>query len=675
MDIIKSKIDADSTYYKVLIFLLSFFVIMPPINNWIKLVILSLSIIIIFSSNLKRNTNLNYLLVILFIILFIPKAFISSYSAKINHIVLPTASKGKFNYVKNNFDKEMSEILKEELNMLLNKEDLLKGIHQPGATYTSTLYKNYAFQAENVWTNFDEGKKIILSKKTKNFWDLGPSALNDRNLNFGDTKKKNYGTNLVFPVLFKLDLKNISKKSKLCYRGNIIFQEENKYQIFKNDEIRCLKVKENLTFYFLDYDRQLQIKIKKNYFYDNLIVFFYIIVLLQLTIIFYSFIEIRSINKFYIFLNLIFYIILFLYFKYGLQAISGFSETIYFKRGMDGMAHYGYARIILTQLFTENYFEAFRGVESTFYYMPLLRYINAISMIFFGETILGSILIISLFGILIYKFLNLIIEDKSSKILSLIFLIIPLFEALGFSIINYIGFTVDGYAEGLAYFFLLLIVYFYLLDNKSNFHFFLIGFISFLIIGLRPNYLVFLFSLIFLYSIYLIYIHNFKKKIYNLKLKLFLLFFGTSFFFLFLIHNYFYSNEIVFLVERGNIEGSQKIKVLDYWLLLKSIFSGDFQMELFMKIYNHFRNYIKYYEFWFIITFINLLIVLLFKFDIKFKILSLSLLLMHCTYLLFLGTPRYSMGTWLISFLVFIYAFNYCYYPFLKAKFFQKSNR
>ena len=61
--------------------------------------------------------------------------------------------------------------------------------------------------------------------------------------------------------------------------------------------------------------------------------------------------------------------------------------------------------------------------------------------------------------------------------------------------------------------------------------------------------------------------------------------FGSSFFFLFLIHNFIYSNEFVFLVERGNIDNSQKIKISDYLLLFKSIFSENFQIDLLKKIY------------------------------------------------------------------------------------------
>ena len=217
---------------------------------------------------------------------------------------------------------------------------------------------------------------------------------------------------------------------------------------------------------------------------------------------------------------------------------------------------------------------------------------------------------------MLYKFLNLLFIKKISSTLTLIFIFFPIFEALGFNIINYIGFTVDGYGEGLSYFFLLCFIYFYILKEKSNLHFFIIGFLSFLIIGLRPNYLVLLFSLMLFYSVYLFFIEkNLKKLIPNL----FFMYFGASFFFLFLAHNLFYSGEFAFLVTKANLDYNKIISISDYLILIKSIFIGDFNFEILNKMIHHLRTYIKPYEFWFMITLINLLPVLYLNISIKLK--------------------------------------------------------
>ena len=667
------KIQNFSNFHRILFFLLSFIIITPPINDWLKLLLLSVVFIITFFSKFKKEISINIIYLFCFIILFLPRFIISNYSFTLNHIVPPVTSNEKYDYIENYFDKEMSIILKSELKSAQKKEDLLKNINQPGSANTS-LYKNFAFQSENIWTKLDEGKKITI-KKSYNFWDLGPSSLNDRILNFGDTKKKNYKTNLIFPVLFKIEFNDINKGSNLCFKGNAIYKDSNEYKIFKTKRKECIIINEILTYYFLDFDRSLKIEISKNFLHDNYKSIFYIITIIQLIFLFSVVIKFTSINFFYIFLNLSFYLVLFLYFKFGLQAVSGFSETIYFNRGADGMAHYGFARLILNHFFTGNFYEAFKGFESTFYYMPLLRYINATLMLVFGETILGSIFIISLFGILIHKTLIFFTSKKVSLILTFIFIFIPIFEAAGFTLINYISFTVDGYGEGIAYFFLLLVIYLFLSEAVSKYKFFFIGFLSFVIIGLRPNYLVFLYSLIFFYTTYLLLVNYRYKKIEDLKLKIFLMLFGTSFVFLFSLHNYFYSNELIFLVERSNINASQKIYISDYLFLLNSIFISKFDFMLMNTVLDHSKNYIKYYEIWFMIIALNLFVPFFIKTDVKIKILSLSSILMHFTFLLFLGSPRYSMGAWLTSFLIFIYVANHYYYPYLKSKFFQQNNR
>ena len=126
------------------------------------------------------------------------------------------------------------------------------------------------------------------------------------------------------------------------------------------------------------------------------------------------------------------------------------------------MAHYGYARVILNNLFSGEIYTSLKGTEEVFFYMPLMRYINSLLMIFFGENILGVIFLISFFPIIIFKTLNIFLNLKISKILTLIFLFIPIFEALGFTIINYISYTVDGYGEGLAYLLILYTTYLFL---------------------------------------------------------------------------------------------------------------------------------------------------------------------------------------------------------------------
>lgn len=648
---------------KLILFFLAIIIIAPPFNAWIKVFLLSVSIVIIFFSELIKMSNKNYFIFIFLVLLFLPKFYLSKSNLIINHVVLPTSPSNNLDYVKKVFPKEMSNILQKELTILENKENLLKKIHQPNNNKKSTLYKNFAFQSENIWTNLDEGK-LISTKKKMNFWYFGPSSLNDTNLNFGDRNKKNYQTNLSFPVLFQIKFPKVFENSNLCFVGNLILKDnENNYVLKKKVQKECLKISKQNEYYFLDYDRNLEIKIKKSFLYDNISFFTYLLTFFQIILLFSFF---KKYNFFNLFLIISFYFILFLYFRYSLQPISGFSETIYFDRGMDGMAHFGYARSILNNLFQGNYFEAFKGVEETFYYMPLTRYLNSFLMIFFGDTILGSIFLISFFGVVIFYTLNIIIKTLYAKILTSIFLFIPIFESLGFTIINYISFTVDGYGEGLCYLSLLTITYLYFKNTNNFFNLYFIGLLSFIVIGIRPNYIILIFTLFFLMSI------NFVRKDNNFLMslkKISFLIIGILPILLIPIHNYFYSGEFTLLVKLDNVQNSYQIKFVDYLNLIGSL--PDFDEQLLIKIINHISHYIKIYELWFIIILINLFITLFINIDKKTKNLSLSLIVMHLTYLFFLGDPRYSMGTWLISFLVFIKIFKEKYLLYFNNKIFS----
>jgi hypothetical protein len=236
--------------------------------------------------------------------------------------------------------------------------------------------------------------------------------------------------------------------------------------------------------------------------------------------------------------------------------------------------------------------------------------------------------------------------------------------------INYINFTVDGYGEGICYLFLTLIAFFYFKDENNKGKFFLMGFLSFLVIGIRPNYLGLICPLMLGYIIYLSFKKHLIKEFYT---KIFLLFLGGSFVLLIPLHNFIYSNEIVLLVKTQSIENGLHLNYNNYIRLFLSIFIDNSSDVDYIKISKHINHYIKIYELWFAVILLNLFFVFRFKIDLKMKIFSLSLISMHMTYLFFWGDPRYSMGTWLLSFIVFIYMFKEKYFLYLKNKFFLKK--
>ena len=640
-------------------------IIQPPFNSWEKLFLLSLSTTIVFFSEIKKLINKNDIrfLLIFFIILLLQFFFSRNYLI-VNHIVLPTTVNNNFDYLKDNFSNDLNKKLKFELKKIEKEENLLKKIPQPGSNRFSTLYKVYAFQAENLWTTIEEGKYLLIEKDL-DFWELGPSALNDPSLNIRNLNKPNPKNNVIFPVLFKLNFQKNNNKSDLCFTGNLYYKINDELIFLDKKKDECIKINYKTDYYFLDYKRDLKINIKNNFFYDHNNILFYILTLILLSILL---LKIYKINLFHIFLSLSFFLVLYLYLKFSPNLISGFSETFYFARGNDGLVHYGFARIMANHFILGNFYDGFKGVNDIFYYMPLTRYINTILFFFFGDNILGNIFLISFFPIMIFKLINIFLDQKMSVYMTIIFLFIPIFEALGFTLINYINFTVDGYGEGFCYLFLILISYFYFNNNDKYLNYFFIGFLSFLVIGIRPNYIALLFPLIIFY-IYQIFLK--RKTIGGSYKKILLLVFGASFLLLMPLHNYIYGNELVLSVKTENIQNNMHIKIFDYINLIKFFFIGDSEFYNTSKIFNHLNHYIKFYEIWFMITLLNLFLAVLINKNDKLRFFSMSLIIMHSTFLLFLGDPRYSMGAWLLSFIVFINMSKEVYYPYLSNKIFS----
>ena len=227
---------------------------------------------------------------------------------------------------------------------------------------------------------------------------------------------------------------------------------------------------------------------------------------------------------------------------------SKFSPFIYMGRGNDGLMHYGYGREIAKYITEGNFFMTLRGGVDVFHWMPGMRYFFALTFFIFGETNLGYILIGILFPFIIYSLLKKLFNNKIAKILTFIFLIIPIFESYGFLSFYYMKLIAKGFGGTLGWFCLIASINLLLNKNilvkKNNFfQFFIIGLLFVILISCRPNLLPTAFILLFGFLIYSI----FKKNYYN-AIGLFL---GGSSFFLFVLHNYYYGMTFDLITSRA----------------------------------------------------------------------------------------------------------------------------
>lgn len=635
---------------KLLVTIFFLILIPPPFNSWFKIFFLTIFFYSILFFKFKKKNFLNrfnlFFLIGLIALISLPEKKIF-----INHIVLPTVPQKGLNYVKKNLPKNLGDLIQPILNNISSEEINLKYIHQPYSK-KHTNFNNFAVSAEKLWNKNFENGKYLFKKNNLTFWDFGPISLNDRILNFGNKKKINYNNNLIFPTLIYIDFKKNIDSLNFCYKGFFFYNTADGYKKLDSyDQKKCINLQSVDHLYILDTDRKTFFDIEyNNIFHDN---YELIINCLKIILLFFLFRHFFSINTFYLSLSVSFYLVLFLYIYYGLNALSGLSENIYLSRGMDGMAHFGYSRIMLISLFKFDFIEALRGSEDVFYYMPLMRYLNLFFMLIFGDNLLGPIFIISFIPMVIFQILKKINLGKYSYYLTFIFLFLPIFEAFGFTSIYFIKYTIEGYGEGLAYFFLLIFFLITFKERKKNFDFFILGFLSFLVIGLRPNYSFFFLTYYIFYYFYHFFI--IKKNISNL----FFLSLGASLVFLYTFHNIYFDKKFTLLVDSQNILNSMKVSINDYKNFFINIFNINSENYFYLKIVKHLETFIKYYEFWFVVVLINNFYLLFEKkIESTIKIYSLALFVQLLTFLFFLGDPRYSMGFWIVSLILLFYSLN-----------------
>jgi hypothetical protein len=248
------------------------------------------------------------------------------------------------------------------------------------------------------------------------------------------------------------------------------------------------KSKKHLNIYALDFNKNIPLSIStenhRAILLDILSILYAVIILLLLTKLHWDDLALVSLSVMCILLYMADQ-----YYRGGHP--SSFSGLPYMGRGNDGLTHYSYAREMVEALYNNNIMGWLRGNENIFYMMPGMRYLLGITMPFFGESIFGLLLIISLTPLTIRALLQKIFNKKWQIIMLACFFIIPIFESFGFYQIYLAKYTIEGFGAGIAI--SSLIAAFALLWQKEDIIYddsdlVKIGFLLAMAISLRPNF-------------------------------------------------------------------------------------------------------------------------------------------------------------------------------------------
>ena len=120
--------------------------------------------------------------------------------------------------------------------------------------------------------------------------------------------------------------------------------------------------------------------------------------------------------------------------------------------GDDGLFYTGVGRRILEHLVHGDIMAALAGGENVYYYGgPGLRYFRALEMILFGDTNLGYLSLVLLTPIIVLGLFKRFLSDAFAWRLALVFTIVPVGEVFGSSFLDYAKWAARGFADPAAH--------------------------------------------------------------------------------------------------------------------------------------------------------------------------------------------------------------------------------
>ena len=648
---------------KIFIFFVLILSIKLPITNIIDFSLVSFIILLLISSkekegqvkNLKQSKYYVFILTILTILNFsIPKLNIQeSHSVFLNHNdikkiseILPKNIINKIYTDYNNFDYERFSKAGDS------------AIHLDKNTFESKEFitSPYSFSSDSVWQNQKYTRitnQINFSSREK----LRIGLINSINYNFIFDKE----LRRILPYYVLFEIPKLAQGSKICTEGNVFYylsnDELNTDNIqdvhFNKMTSKCMIFEKSfkilyLIGYSINRDDNLTIELKENFFLKmiNFISFSLILsIIFMLFRLFFQF-KITDLSKVYI---VSFFSLILICFIKDINVLTGLR---YFRGGADGLLHFSFGRDILENFINQNYYLAFKGGESVFYFMPGQRYLVALSNSFFGDTSYGYILLMSLLPMIFYIFFKKYLDKKYAIILLISFIFLPIFENMGFGYFNYIWSATRNLSEALSIFLIILSLMIILelnefksIDKKITL-FFCIGFFLAIAAILRPNFF-------FSTSIITLFI---SVKLFNDKKYLTILFFllGYSFFLVCLLHNIYFANDYNLF---SNAFNNQNYPINPAVLLsaVISFITLNFENENFLNLIHHILWWNPLYNFHRIL----ILIYIAYSF-IRFKQIFFNYMILTCLMFqhafLFVSIPssRYAYLAWLLTLILFL---------------------
>jgi len=345
----------------------------------------------------------------------------------------------------------------------------------------------------------------------------------------------------------------------------------------------------------------------------------------------------------------------------------GFSGLPFMGRGNDGLTYYSSGRAILENVVQGDWSEALRGGIDIFYFSPGMRYIWAGLTSAFGESFFGYFIVIVIIPFLVLHLLRVYASPKSAILLFWCFLLLPIFEALGFLYWYYVKLAVRGFGGGVAWcaLFAAVLILVRRLDVPGARQGGLLaaGLLLALAISCRPNLAVGVFVLVAETIVLLL-----RDARFAMPVRLWdsaMLGLGTAAIAAVAFHNWYYGGVFVPLTDAWKVTANLELPPSSYMDAVAAMLAGNPSWtDKVWRVLKHLRGWINYYEIWLIVPYITLWVAP-FRRDLDpfIRVLAASLLADHAVFLFYPSFPRYNYGIWLLTFLVFTVVLRRVYWP------------